>query len=475
MNIRKILLSLAILVFAGSVVAGGTGAFFSDEERSDGNLFTAGSIDLKVDSEAHYNGMICEDVDQSEEIEVYEWHADGVIFADDDDVPVNNYPQPGDSCDGTWELTDIGPGYTFFSYEDLKPGDHGENTISLHVFENDAWACAVIDNMVDYENGCTEPEGEPEGTDATCSGDIGTPMSGAGDGELSSELHFFAWADDGNNEWAGPNDEPILFGNVEGPASDILGGTAYELFAPGLNNDAVLSADDVEYIGLYWCYGEISTVGNVLSCDGSSVDNTTQTDGLTADIMFYVEQARNNPGFTCPEPEVQEIDVSEDDGWAPNASNNDWFAKAKVQEAPNPASDFEVQVGIGDSNPADFDQGDTEYSDDVWTDFTLSYDGAGNASFTANGVLTSYAVGTDSYGTLGITLAAPSDGTTYVQDLVFSEDALSTDAASVSNGKYFLSFDADLNGAWTLTGQFKFDWGVLTNNGENQKVFFSID
>lgn len=54
---RRILLSLGTIVFIGGAVASATGAFFSDTETSTGNIFTAGSIDLKIDhSLSTYNG-----------------------------------------------------------------------------------------------------------------------------------------------------------------------------------------------------------------------------------------------------------------------------------------------------------------------------------------------------------------------------------------------------------------------------------
>ena len=56
---KKILLSTALILFVGSALAlGGTGAFFSDTELSSGNTFTAGAIDLKVDNESYYNGLL---------------------------------------------------------------------------------------------------------------------------------------------------------------------------------------------------------------------------------------------------------------------------------------------------------------------------------------------------------------------------------------------------------------------------------
>ena len=61
--------------FVGALVVGGTGAFFSDTETSSANTFTAGAIDLQIDSEQHYNGNVCENVGTPED-PVYEWVGD---------------------------------------------------------------------------------------------------------------------------------------------------------------------------------------------------------------------------------------------------------------------------------------------------------------------------------------------------------------------------------------------------------------
>ena len=54
-------MSIAVIVAVGAGVAGVTGAFYSDTETSEGNIFTAGSIDLKVDHlKQTYNGVDCE-------------------------------------------------------------------------------------------------------------------------------------------------------------------------------------------------------------------------------------------------------------------------------------------------------------------------------------------------------------------------------------------------------------------------------
>jgi predicted ribosomally synthesized peptide with SipW-like signal peptide len=58
---KKIYLSLAIILAVGGIIWGATTAFYNDTETSNGNIFTAGSIDLKVDHlKQSYNGDDCE-------------------------------------------------------------------------------------------------------------------------------------------------------------------------------------------------------------------------------------------------------------------------------------------------------------------------------------------------------------------------------------------------------------------------------
>jgi len=242
---KKILLSLLTVSAVAAVAFFGTRAFFSDTETSTGNTFTAGAVDLKIDSACSYNGT---ELTQSGE------------------------------C-GVWQEKDL-LSEKFFNFSDVKPGDFGKNKISLHVIDNPAYACLYIENMVDAENEINEPESAIDTT--------------ANEGELSSELRFFAWGDtDGDGTWNGS--ETPYFSNVEGPASDVLDGKVYRL--PG-----ELPADAVTNLGIYWCYGamKVNTTEPTFECDGSAVTNKTQTDSLTANLRFYVEQVRHNEGFECP-------------------------------------------------------------------------------------------------------------------------------------------------------------------------------
>ena len=220
---KKILIGLSIIGIVSAVVIGATMAYFKDTETSTGNTFTAGSIDLKIDYK-------CDD---------------GAC-----DVP----------------LKDLGAGDNFFGrtakYCDIKPGDTGEVTISWHVNDNEAWGRLRIDDIQDWEYGCTEPEAD---IDTTCD----TP--GQGEGELSKNINFTAWIDDGDNILE--DDEQILVQNK--PLEDIVA-------EGGIKLPDKLIPCTTYYLGLRW---------NVPADAG----NIIQTDSLVISIIMEVVQSRNNP------------------------------------------------------------------------------------------------------------------------------------------------------------------------------------
>lgn len=281
-----------MIVFAAALVAGATGAFFSDTETSTGNTFTAGAIDLKVDSTQHYNGNVCQNVSTNPEVADYQW------------VGQSPFPVPGTPCVGTWTLSDLGPTFKFFNFADVKPGDEGENTISLHIDSNPAWACADVAITKNDDVSTVDPE-----TDA---GDAVEDINNSNDGELAQNLWFVAWPDvasstsqvpgvPGDNIWQGQAVEPLYF--APGPASNVMNATTTLALADSLNGSP-LPGGTTSYIGLAWCAGTITVNGNSLDCDGSTMGNIAQTDSMTADLTFRVEQSRNNPNFVC-RPQVQ--------------------------------------------------------------------------------------------------------------------------------------------------------------------------
>lgn len=335
------MLSGAVILAAAAVIVGATFAFFSDTETSTGNLLAAGELDLKIDSEAHYAGLVCTHVDDVNPENGVE-DEPGTIWVDDNDqVPTTRPDLIGELCTGTWTETDLDESNIFFALSDIKPGDTGENTISLHVYDNDAWGRMVITTKEDSDNGCTEPESES--SDPECSADI-PPDPAPGDGELRESLLFTAWLDQGAIEGfqcvdangvlddddedgvcdtdptEGDNiqqcatpgnpencDEPTVI--TEGTIDSDPANETFE-FAQGLA--AVAEAYGCEGDG-HEDYGEchgLATDGRMVGSTTyylgvlwtlpGSVGNEVQSDIFRADVSFQAVQHRNNPTPAFP-------------------------------------------------------------------------------------------------------------------------------------------------------------------------------
>jgi len=277
---KKILLSLTMVLFAGGALAlGTTGAFFSDKETSTGNTFSAGAIDLKIDNHSYYNGVL--------------------------------------NPDTTWELSDLTI-QKFFNFLDLKPGDFGEDTISLHVNNNVSYLCANVTLTSNEENGINNPEAKD--------GDV---TDGPGQGELAQNVNFIWWADDGDNVLE--QGERVI---SSGPLGALTLGVPFNVtLADSVSNiwtgaGGPAPGDQTLYLGKAWCFGTITPAplsqssngsratttpaqdgdGNGIAgqpadggylCNGAALNNTTQTDSLTADVSFDAVQSRNNTSFTC--------------------------------------------------------------------------------------------------------------------------------------------------------------------------------
>jgi predicted ribosomally synthesized peptide with SipW-like signal peptide len=249
---KQILLSILVISAAVALVSGATLAYFSDTENSLGNLFQAGELDLKVDNTCHFDGMICEDG-----------------FWVEEQTDSSTYPELiGKPCDCTWLPTDL-INEKFFAFDDVKPGDNGEDTISLHV-ANDAWLCASVYNLENKENDCNEPE---DLEDTSCNN------PGIGEGELQKYLLFTVWRDTNCNNVLEEPDEKVLV------RDHVAGGGAWPIADSTTGTGPLLA--NVEYcIGVKW---EIDP----------AVGNEIQGDSLKGDIKFWTVQHRNNPDFVC--------------------------------------------------------------------------------------------------------------------------------------------------------------------------------
>ncbi|MFC1750800.1 VWA domain-containing protein [Pseudomonadota bacterium] len=274
---KRTLLSLLTVGLVSTVALGLSTAFFSDTETSSNNLLQAGAIDLKIDNTSYYNGEY--------------------------------------SSATSWDLDDLDQ-HRFFDFNDLKPGDWGEDTVSIHVEDNDAWACFNITVTENDDVSCTEPEliFDPNCVEQNLD---------LFDGELADLLHFIFWVDDGDNVLE-DNESPFAQGlasQVLPAVSGALADATGNIFNPA---GGPLSGGQTYYIGKAWCFGEMTLTpvsqdgldnpdnspetDPGFTCDGSGLDDASQTDRLVGDISFSAVQSRHNPNFTC-DGEVPEDDV----------------------------------------------------------------------------------------------------------------------------------------------------------------------
>jgi len=280
---KKILISLSIIGIVAAIAVGGTIAYFSDTETSTGNTFTAGAIDLMIDNTSYYNGQL--------------------------------------NPETTWSYQD--PIGLFFDFHDLKPGDWGDDTISIHVHNNNAWACMDFNLYNADDNGLTEPE-ESDG-DTT---------GGPGRGELQEQIHFIWWKDDGDNvleEGEQVFQEIISLAELNGfsiPLADSSG--------QGVLSEGPLEGNKDYHIGKAWCFGTIvlnpvpadqgidPTVDPGFTCKGTGTNNITQSDSVQGTLSFRAIQSRNNESFLCESPCSRISFLSEDNFEGVDGNTSGW-------------------------------------------------------------------------------------------------------------------------------------------------------
>ncbi len=254
----------AVLLAVLAVVGSATYAFFSDVETSNNNTFTAGSINLSIDSQFSSNG-----------------NANG--------SPISLAPSSDND------------GRTLYTFTDLKPGDFGRGSFGLNVTSNESYVCAMTTIDSKPDNGIVDPEG-----------DAGDVTDGTNSGELQNFLQFATFADsNGNGQYDGS--EPLNVNQYNG--GDGNGFTAAEMSAAGWipvadpstpNTWLTIGSLDpgpVYHAGFMYCFGNFDTNG-VCSISMNSNDNIAQTDGINGSLIFQAVQTRNNGDFLCAEQPV---------------------------------------------------------------------------------------------------------------------------------------------------------------------------
>lgn len=252
-------------------------------------------IDLKIDSQCHYYNY-----DPSNANAISEGELSGL-------VDVGCFFN-GKSF-GTWSETDLGR-EKFFNFSDLKPGDRGEDTISLHATGGDGCGQIIFRNIKESGNECNEPE--TQSADPDCKNKA--PGKKEMKGELREALEFSMWLDQGQtpgfqgtgdsgegdnifNEkdvllfsWKNINKCPsvqqirkhlrqarkLSFSECQVADPDGDGKNTKNGVCQGLPRDGRMIESTVYYYGLGWRLPK-------------ETDNEVQTDSLTFDLAFSVK------------------------------------------------------------------------------------------------------------------------------------------------------------------------------------------
>jgi hypothetical protein len=153
-------------------------------------------VDLKVDSVCHYYQYDPQNPRSFINGELAGYFDAGCFF--------NNQPF------GNWDEKDLCR-EKFFNFADLKPGDRGEDTISLHVYGRNACGTWEIYQIKDSGNDCTEPETQTQ--DKDCQNK--TPGAKEKNGELMENLEFKLWLDQGETVgFQGKDNDPLEGDNL---------------------------------------------------------------------------------------------------------------------------------------------------------------------------------------------------------------------------------------------------------------------
>ena len=192
---RRVLAGLGAVGIASAGTGLGTSAFFSDQEEFTDNSLQAGTLDLKLDYKATYFGGPGRLADVQSmgypDAEIVEGDEGRYLLGQaptlEDEEAWEDLVQ-GEEFDFCSPAADEflvnGDGIPMFTLEDVKPGDSGEVTVSIHICDNPGYLRMVGDLTGNAENGQNEPELDAEGADTD------------GIGELADAIQVCVWYDE---------------------------------------------------------------------------------------------------------------------------------------------------------------------------------------------------------------------------------------------------------------------------------------
>ena len=175
---RKMLAGIGVVGLASAGTGLGTSAFFSDEEEFVDNSLVAGELDLLVDwqqtydfGDGHQFVSAHPDHDGDGEQSIAADNDAGQIrysdFPDEEDEDSNGANIPVLNCENIPPLSEADFGVdpitgeemeTLVQFTDVKPGDSGEITFSLHLCDNPGYLWMQADNVSESGGVHAEPE-----------------------------------------------------------------------------------------------------------------------------------------------------------------------------------------------------------------------------------------------------------------------------------------------------------------------------
>jgi len=174
---RKMLAGLGAVGIASAGAGIGTSAYFSDRETFADNTIVAGELDLLVDWQQTYtanNETVFVNAHPDHDADGEQSIPDGgggqikySDFLDPDDPDSNGENLPVLNCENIPPIDEAAFGTdpttgdameTLVQLGDVKPGDEGEITFSLHLCDNPGYIWMQADNVTESEGVNTDPE-----------------------------------------------------------------------------------------------------------------------------------------------------------------------------------------------------------------------------------------------------------------------------------------------------------------------------
>ncbi|ELZ58027.1 MULTISPECIES: SipW-dependent-type signal peptide-containing protein [Halorubrum] len=244
---RKLLAGLGAVGVASAGAGLGTTAYFNDTETFAGNTLTAGELDLLVDWQQTYDfgdGKAFvnahPDHDGDGEQSIAADNPDGQLrysdFPDEEDEDSNGANIPVLDCENIPPLSEADfredpvtgePMDTLVQFSDVKPGDTGEITFSLHLCDNPGYVWIQAGNVSESGGSLTDPE---------------AVVDPGNEGNLAEFIDAKLWYDeDCDNVYDGAEPVDIML------TLDFSGSMLYEQYGGVVSNDGVTIETGTSY------------------------------------------------------------------------------------------------------------------------------------------------------------------------------------------------------------------------------------